>query len=125
MEFFRKNIAEVHCGILHLRDLTDSYQINLEHENFEKKEIFKDFERIYQQKIGKIPQIQNGLYISPVFLEDKLMADSEDLRRFLGKFLKAGAVDFVEIKNTFAELYMNICQHAQTEKGYIYISEPT
>ncbi|MFN0213029.1 MAG: isoleucine--tRNA ligase [Saprospiraceae bacterium] len=118
-------LPEVHCAILHLRDLLEENGITLIHEGQEGKLIFVQFAQIFDLNLAERPIELDGVYISPVKSESRLEADSEALKIFLKPYLPFPNLDISAIKSLFSELYMNICQHAEVvEKGYIFVTHP-
>lgn len=110
-----------YCHILHLRALFDdaSKIKHLSLNNYVYREISFIFEYDLENKSDNF----SSIFISPIFSEEHLLQDSKIFNNFYSASIGEG-YDISSLRIIFSELYMNICQHSEVSKGYIFVSEP-
>ncbi|MFN0035227.1 MAG: ATP-binding protein [Saprospiraceae bacterium] len=116
-------LPETHCAILHLRDLLEEGGLELRHESQKGVQAFGGFSDIFNLNLSEKPIQRAGVYISPVKEEGRITKDFEALKKFLKPHLPS-PFDYTAISSPFSELYSNICQHAEAQKGYIFVTQP-
>jgi anti-sigma regulatory factor (Ser/Thr protein kinase) len=116
---------EAHCAILHLKELLQAKNIKIDHTS--QTDTLSAFNKIWNCEVGIECLITSeGVYVSPIVTESRLSSDIGKILNFIKeRYNKSiGDKDFSPIESILSELYMNICQHSGTEKGFIFVSTP-
>jgi hypothetical protein len=113
---------EIKCSLLHFSDEINSFHFDLVHENT--SSILDEVKQIINRTNVLPNDFSKGIFISAVNKEEVLLNDKLRLEKFLSYCFPEKNIDFSKVGNLFSELYMNICQHSEISKGYIYIAKP-
>ena len=112
---------ESYCSILHLRDIMATKNATLSHLG-ETNAIYQTVKHIFEYDLDNSSDTFSGVFISPIESEALISQHQGLMENFYSKY--TNQYDITSLKNIFQELYMNVCQHSEVSKGYIFMANP-
>lgn len=110
-----------YCSILHLRDIIAIKNAELSHLG-EDTITYQKVKHIFEYDLNNNSDIFSGIFISPIQSEELILQHQRLMENFYSKHTKG--YDLTSLGNIFQELYMNVCQHSEVSKGYIFMANP-